>query len=179
MGVTGLHIGLQGKTNNKNTPKMKELGIQCEYYYWGLRTMKPNTTSRKSVRERKAAPDMWELAWHAQVGLARLLFDINGFTERWPLISSLWLWWMETKIRIFCNQVWTETPTWTLPKPQKWPGDWHILAVPYPEQTHMSLDLPPNRLAQAQVLSNTLLLRSLPPPHPPAQVPPGVLSPML
>lgn len=123
MGVTGLHIGLQGKTNNKNTPKVKELGIQCEFYYWALSTRKPNTPSRKSVRGRKAAPDIEELAWHVQVGLAHLLFDLNGFTEHWPLVSPLWLWWIKTKIRILCNHVWTGTWTWALSKPQKWQGD--------------------------------------------------------
>lgn len=52
------------------------LPSSSEDYEAGLTTL-----SRKSMRERKAAPGIWELAWHLTVGLGILLLDINDFPE--------------------------------------------------------------------------------------------------
>lgn len=42
-----------------------------------------------TMRKGKATPDIWELAWHSQLGLGFLLLNINTFTEHQHQTSLL------------------------------------------------------------------------------------------
>lgn len=72
---------------------------------------------------RKAATDIWELAWSSQLGLGALLMNTNNSqtsnVRKGHCVTTA----TKTKARLLHNHVWMKRDkTWTLTKPQKWPN---------------------------------------------------------